>query len=89
MNTLLSKTIKDQDVVIDSQTAYINCRFLNCHLFYFGGDVQFVNCKLDNCQVTITGEAGKVVQFMQNVGMLSPASQNSPLGQLSESGPLH
>ncbi|MEA2162372.1 MAG: hypothetical protein QOK37_499 [Thermoanaerobaculia bacterium] len=89
MNTLLSKTIKDQEVVIDSQTAYINCKFVKCHLFYVGGDAQLVNCKLDNCQITITGDAGKVVQFMQTVGMIQPSHVPSAIGQVPESGTLH
>src|SRR5437016_3933485 len=88
MNTVLSKTIKDQDFALDPQTSYIKCRFVNSQLFYSGGDTQLVNCYLEKSQVTFTGDAAKVVQFMQSVGMVPPPQP--PLAPESpESGITH
>jgi hypothetical protein len=89
VNTLLSKTFQNEEFVLDSNTTYLNCRFLKCHLFYVGGDAQLVNCKLDNCQISITGDAAKVVQFMQNVGMISPSQLPLAMAQAPDSGAVH
>jgi len=90
MDSLIGKTFQGKDIAISSQTTYINCKFVKCHFFYTGGDVPLVNCQIENCQVTITGEAGKVVQFMQMVGVIAPVPQAPPaLSQMPDSGALH
>lgn len=93
MQSVVRKTFRDQEIVIDDKTAYINCKFINCHIIYMGGDFSLLNVSFDNCQITITGEAGKTLQFMQMVGMITPVPppQNPPpaIGQRPDSGSLH
>jgi hypothetical protein len=90
MDSAIAKKYKDQDIVIDNKTAYIRCKFTNCHLIYMGGDYQLLNCSLENCQITITGEAGKTLAFMQTVGMIPGALPIPPaMAQHPDAGNLH
>lgn len=93
MDSAVGKTYKEQDIVIDSKTAYIRCKFINCNVIYMGGDFQVINCQFQNCQITITGEAGKVLQFMQMVGMLQathiPPQVPPAVAQIPEPGGVH
>lgn len=72
MQTHVKKTFRDQEIVADANNAYINCKLIKCHIIYMGGDFSFLNCQFEDCQVTITGEAGKTLAFMQMIGMLPP-----------------
>lgn len=90
MQSIVGKTLRDQEIVVDDKTAYISCKFVKCHLIYMGGDFSMLNCNIDNCQVTITGEAGKTLQFMQMVGMIQPNPPVPPaVGQRPETNALH
>lgn len=91
MEAVVGKKFKDQDVIVDHKNAYIRCSFTNCQLIYMGGDFQLMNCKIENCQITITGDAGKVLQFMQVVGMLTPMPPQVPpaVAQIPDTGGVH
>jgi hypothetical protein len=93
MQSIVGKTFRDQEIVVDDKTAYISCKFIKCHLIYMGGDFSLLNCKLDNCPITITGPAGKTLEFMQCVGMITPGApppQPPPaLGERPDSGATH
>ena len=89
MKSIVGKTIKDQDIVIDDDAKYyVNCTLVNCKIVYPGGDPPFVNCKIENCQVTFVGEAHKTLQFMQMVGMIKQVPP--AIAQMPEApGTLH
>lgn len=89
MKSLVGKKFQNQDVVVDASTAYIKCKFTGCNMIYMGGDFTLANCSLDNCQISIMGEATKVLGFMQSVGMIVPTPALPPAAQLPESGTLH
>lgn len=89
MKSHVKNTFRDQEIVIDASNAYVSCKFVKCHLIYLGGDFSLLNCNIDNCQITITGEAGKTVAFMQAVGMIVPPQPPPSVAQLPESGTLH
>jgi hypothetical protein len=90
MESRQGKTFRDQEIVLDSKTAYIRCTFIKCQIIYMGGDFSLLNCTLDNCQITITGEAGKTLSFMQAVGMLAPPPAIPPaVSQRPDTGALH
>lgn len=90
MNTVLNKTISNQDFALDPNTSYVKCKFVNTQLFYSGGDTQLVNCQLEHTQIAFTGDALKVAQFMQSIGMIQPPPQFPPaMAQLPEPGGIH
>jgi hypothetical protein len=91
MDSVVGKTFRDKEIVIDSKTAYVSCTFSNCHLIYMGGDFSFLTCTIEpNCKATVTGDAGKVVMFMQMVGMFPPMPAPAlPPVQMPDSGTLH
>lgn len=91
MDSVMGKSFRNQQFALDAtKTMYFKCTFEKCEFIYFGGDNPLINCNLDNCNITITGEAGKVLGFMQAVGMITPPPQAPPaIGQRPESGSLH
>lgn len=92
MVTVVKKEFKDQDIVIDGETTYVECIFIKCHFYFSGTDFTFLNCKLKEPTVTFTGPAGKTMSFMQMVGMIQPnvpPSTSTPLAELPDSGTLH
>ncbi len=91
MESIIGKTFRGQEFALDaSKTMYVKCTFVKCDLIYFGGDNPLINCHIENCNITITGEAGKVLGFMQAVGMITPPPQAPPaVGQRPDSGILH
>jgi hypothetical protein len=92
MQSAIKKTFRDQEIVLDGSTTYVNCTFINCRFIYLGGDAPFVNCRLDNPNVTFAGEAAKVMAFMHNIGMMQPVQSPQPppaLQQMPDGGSAH
>ena len=69
MDNVVGKTFRDQTVVMDDKN-YVQCTFQKCEIVYTGGDFSWVNSKFEDCKVTITGNAGKTLAFMQQFGIL-------------------
>jgi len=86
METIIGKSFKDQDVVIDDR-CYVNCKFKNCKIIFTGGDHSLVDVQFENCQIMITGLASKTLQFLHAVGVLPQAAV--PMPQLPDAGALH
>ncbi len=86
MQPIVGQTFHDQEVVIDDK-CYISCKFVNCKIIYAGGDHSLVNVNWENCQIVITGDAQKTIQFMLAMGMLPPAPV--AMAQIPESPALH
>lgn len=72
MDSVVRKKIENQEIIVDGKTLYVNCTLVKCKIIYPGGDSPFMNCNLDNCDINFVGEAGRVVQFLHNVGMFPP-----------------
>jgi len=92
MQSIVAKTLKDQDIVLDHETTYVNCKFVQCRIVYLGGDNPLINCSWENTQFTLAGEAAKTLAFMQIIGMMTPVPppQIPPaVAQLPESGNVH
>jgi hypothetical protein len=93
VESIIGQTFRNEDIVLDgTKTFYVNCKFVQCRFVYLGGDVPFVNSHLDKPNVTFTGEAAKVIAFMQTIGMMRPEAPPQPpphLSQLPDSGPTN
>lgn len=89
METIVGKSFKNQTVVMDDKN-YVQCTFTQCEIVYTGGDFSWVNAQFQDCKITITGNAGKTLAFMQQVGILQPAPQLLPgVGQMPDAGGVH
>jgi hypothetical protein len=68
------KSISEETFVLEDHV-FIDCTLKNCDLFYSGGDVEFVNLKLDNCRFHFRGAAKNTQMLMFGFGMLRPPSE--------------
>jgi len=91
VKTILRKTFKNEEIILDNQTVYVNCTFIKPHFFYAGGDAQLVNCNLQEPTVTFTGEAVKVLAFMHMMGIMGPGAPPVPpaIAQQPEGAGIH
>lgn len=53
-----------------TKCAFIRCTLNNCTLFYSGGDADFTECELTNCQFHFRGPAENTFKFFKEMGML-------------------
>jgi hypothetical protein len=65
---------------------FVNCIFIDCDLFYSGGDAEWVNLKFENCRWHWRGPAEKTVRLLTGIGLLKgqptpalPAVESSKL----------
>jgi len=68
------KNLSDQTFVLE-ESVFIRCSLKNCDLFYSGGDVEFVELRLDNCRFHFRGPAKNTQMLYQLLGMLRDPSQ--------------
>jgi hypothetical protein len=78
-----NKEYRDASFVMED-CFFINCVLRECDLFFSGGDVEWVNLKMENCRWHFRGQALRTVQLLVQIGMLkgpqivppSPASSS-------------
>ena len=63
------QTLQKQTFVVE-ECCFINCVLKDCHLFYSGGDSEFLGGGMENCHWHFRGPALKTIQMAQSLGML-------------------
>jgi hypothetical protein len=63
------QTLSKLSLVIED-CCFLNCVLKECDLFYSGGDVEWMNTQMMNCQWHFRGPALKTIQLAQLMGML-------------------
>jgi len=78
-----NQTLTKQSFVVE-ECCFINCVLKECHLFYSGGDVDWMNAPMENCHWHFRGAAAKTLQLAGTLGMLKTA-QTLPISPASGS----
>jgi len=71
-------TLEKQSFIVDD-CYFINCVLRDCDLFYSGGDVDFVNLNYQNCRWHWRGAAGKTVELLTLLGLLTTPQTQSQM----------
>jgi len=82
MKVYRDKTMSDQTFELDDCVFY-DCFVKNCDMFYSGGDVDFLNLRMEGCRFHFRGAAKNTHQLLEVLGMLSESPQVSQLGTIS------
>jgi hypothetical protein len=80
------KTISDQTFVLE-ECVFYDCLLKNCDIFYPGGEIEFVNLKLDNTRIHFRGAASNTERVFRGLGMLAGNLQPSMGASLSVQKP--
>jgi hypothetical protein len=66
---------------------FINCKLIECRLFYDGGPFEWTNASFQNCQFSFRGPAMTTIQALQSLGMMKQVSPPEPV--VSGSSTVH
>jgi hypothetical protein len=75
--TFEGQTLENKSFVVE-ESSFISCVLKNCHLYYSGGDFDWVSSQFMNCHWHFRGPALKTVQLEQTLGMLQFPAQPVP-----------
>ncbi len=81
MKVYTDKTLHDDSFVIE-EVCFVNCTLKNCHLFYSGGDCEWVNTNFDGCHFHFLGAAKKTKELLQQIGLLQAPGKPKPTGTI-------
>lgn len=79
MTIIENEVLEGKTITLDDKH-FVNCTYTNCKLLYNGGDCQFTDCRLNNCQFQLGGAAHKTANFLAGMGLLQPPPMGSPSG---------
>ena len=70
MEILQDEVLTDKTFLLDGKNL-INCRIINCTVFYEGGDWGWTNTSFENCRFNFAGAAQRtamLMNFLQSTG---------------------
>jgi hypothetical protein len=71
MQTIENRTISGESLVMDDKH-FVNCKVRQSTLIYSGGDYACTNTQFENCQIQLSGPAGKTAVFLGSFGLVTP-----------------
>ena len=77
METYRKQNFQGKSFIFD-EAGFIDCKLIDCDLYYSGGDFDFVNTTFENCRFHFRGPAkntGALMHLLQTMG-----GQKPPLG---------
>jgi hypothetical protein len=77
MTVIENEEIKGQSFVLE-EVSFINCKLVNCHLFYSGGEFEWINTTFVDCGFHFRGAAKNTQALFQLFGMLKEGQPSSP-----------
>ena len=66
-----NQTIKHADMRLEEHV-FVNCKLVNCRLFFDGGTFHLVNTSFENCQWNFRGTAQMTCALLAMLGLLKP-----------------
>jgi hypothetical protein len=81
-----NETLKGVAIRLEEHV-FINCKLINCSVFYDGGPFQWTNTFFDNCQFSFRDAAMNTIRVLQTLGMLKEGPTPPPL--VSESSTVN
>ncbi len=69
MDTILSRTFKNEHIEIDNRS-FINCTLTGCTLEYQGEPVSFYATRLNQCKYIFLGPAKRTIMLLQETGLM-------------------
>jgi hypothetical protein len=81
MQTHRNQTFQGKSIILD-EVVFIDCKLIDCDLYYSGGDHEWMNTTFENCRFHWRGPAKNTVTLLQMVGLLplptQPQIQSAP-----------
>lgn len=77
MTVMESQEITHKSFILED-VSFINCKLVNCHLFYSGGEFEWVNTTFIDCSFHFRGAAKNTQSLFQLFGMLKQGKPSSP-----------
>ena len=76
METYRNQKLQNKSIVFD-ESAFIECKLIDCDLYYSGGDFEFVNTTFENCRFHWRGAAKNTLALTQLLQMSSQGTAPS------------
>ena len=85
METYRNQTFQGKTFVLE-EAAFVNCKLIDCDLFYSGGDSDWIDCRFESCRFHWRGPAKNTVILLQAMGALQ-GQPNPPQSSMPMPGP--
>jgi hypothetical protein len=69
METFRNENFQGKTFHLD-EVVFMNCKLIDCDLYYSGGDFEWVNSNFENCRFHWRGPAKNTLALAQAIGML-------------------
>jgi len=77
MTVIENQEISRKSFILE-EVSFINCKLTNCHLFYSGGEFEWINTTFVDCGFHFRGAAKNTQALFQLFGMLKEGKLSAP-----------
>lgn len=77
MTVIQNQEIEGQSFILE-EVSFINCKLTKCHLFYSGGDFEWVNTTFVECGFHFRGSAKNTESLFRSLGLMKAGTSPAP-----------